>query len=282
MLPRMSLLIIASLLFASAWTSDSQFQGQHGAKSAQVSNAPTHPVRQRWLTGTGAYGFDHTTIAERSHDFRGCFDPAAHIAGIVRHQNFIGSPASARTDDEIPMDSLWTFGDTDVTLPRDIVEGTYRAVNNRGEVRIMELNEEKLAYHGILAGAPRRDLYVMDDENGRWYFIRQLPTPRMELARKSTNVKRDRSPSPSESVESILDLVMARLIGTAGAQTAETVAFTRGWARATWQHFTTDWIALLRQTRSWSEQTIDWIHAPFDNVEPPSRMATRPVWDAVN
>ncbi|MGE3314182.1 MAG: hypothetical protein AB7O26_03625 [Planctomycetaceae bacterium] len=276
MLPRVSLLIIASLLFASAWTSDSQFQDQQAAKRAHVTVQSTHPVRQRWLDRTTDYGFDHGSIARRSHDFRGCFDPSAHVTEGVRSQNIIRTPTNKTESDEIPMDTLWMFGDTDVTLPRDIVAGTYRAVNNRGQVRIIELNEEKLAYHGILAGAPRRDLYVMDDENGRWYFIRQVPTPRMEFARKPKNLDRDRSPSRSVSVASVIEAVMGQLIGTAGARMSETIARAGNWARATWQQLTTEWIALLRQTRSWSELGVDWIHAPSDDASDASRMATGP------
>lgn len=284
MIARVSLLLIASLLFASAWTYDTRYQGQ---KSQEVSVVSAHPVRQRWMSAVPGRGFDEPILLQAmrpSNEFRGCFDPSAAYSLEQRPVNTIGYGVKRTQIDEIPMDSLWMFGDSDVTLPRDIVAGSYRAVNNRGEVRNIELDDEKLAYHGILAGAPRRDLYVMDDNNSRWYFIRQQPVSRLELARKpAANARTQRHvhfPSWTKRVAAALDVVMANLFGTVGAQTVDQVSIAQGWAWDQWQMFATNWNALLRQTQSWAENTADWIHAPYHNIEPASRLATRPGSDS--
>jgi hypothetical protein len=168
------------------------------------------------------------------------------------------------------------FGDCDISLPRDIGEGSFRAINNRGDVRIIELDQDKLTYHGILAGAPRRDLYVMDDEAARWYFVRQRSAPRTEIAKKPTEREiLDRSPSRSNSAAGagIFDIVVGRVLGTDGAQTTGLVIVVRDWARTAWERLATEWIALLRHTGTWA---FDWIHAPHDTAEPASRIATEP------
>lgn len=281
MIARVSLLLIASLLFASAWTYDTRYQGQ---KSQEVSVVSAHPVRQRWMSAIPGRGFDEPILLQAmrpSNEFRGCFDPSAAYSLEQRPVNTIGIGVKRTEIDEIPMDSLWMFGDSDVTLPRDIVAGSYRAVNNRGEVRNIELDDEKLAYHGILAGAPQRDLYVMDDNNSRWYFVRQQqPVSRLELARQSAaNARTQRlvhCPSWTKRIAAALDVVMANLFGTVGAQTVDQVAIAQGWAWDQWRMFATNWNALLRQTQSWAENTADWIHAPYDSIEPASRLATRP------
>jgi hypothetical protein len=270
MLARVSLLFIASALFAGAWISDAQYQGEGVAKKQPVAVVPMHPVRQRWLDSA-------PVMTARVCDFRGCYDPSAvHEMMSGRRLNTIGFRAPRAEADEIPIDSIWMFGDCDITLPRDIGEGTYRAVNDRGEERVIDLDDEKLAYHGILAGAPRRDLYVTDDADARWYFIRQKPAaPRIEIAREST-VRNNfgQSASWSNSAAAVLEVAAGRVLGTAGAPLVEMFADAGIWARAKVQQLAMEWMALLRRSRSWAEMTIDWIHAPYDTVEPASRLAT--------
>jgi hypothetical protein len=81
---------------------------------------------------------------------------------------------SAR-DDEIPMDKLWIFGGIDISLPRDIVAGEYRVVSDRGDVRSLKLTPADLEYHDLSASSPAQDLYMVDANGARWYFIRVKP-----------------------------------------------------------------------------------------------------------
>lgn len=252
MLARVSLLVIASVFFAAAWTSDLEYQAAGESKVTPVSVTQLHPVRQRWYLPRTGCGFEQAIAnSDRAREFRGCFDSSAvKLVDERRPLNTIGQVTARIDADEIPMDTLWIFGDCDIELPRDIRPGMYRAVNNRGEVRNIELDDEKLTYHGIVCPGPQRDLYVVDDADSRWYFVRQS--------------------RPVRALE------FARLVKKTGTPVRALFEIAGGWVAEQWQQVTTIRDMLTRQARSFGDAATRWAVSPPGSVPAVSHTAELP------
>ena len=68
-------------------------------------------------------------------------------------------------------------------LPVDITCGLYQVVDNFGHMSLAQISPERLVQSGMNSDALPRDMYVHQEGNQRWYFIRQgeinvsLPRP---------------------------------------------------------------------------------------------------------
>ena len=82
------------------------------------------------------------------------------------------SREAARELETIPLDEREMFVACEPPLPAGITPGEYRVVGSRGEMFPLELTSEEIAYHGLASGGAARDLYEVEQEHCRWYFIR--------------------------------------------------------------------------------------------------------------
>jgi len=177
---RVLMLLIAAGLYLRIWSGDAEHQRLAALKrtAAGIQQAGTKqgtPPAERRTSRPAAAAADSRRSA-RDRDFRGSLGPGAESIVSFGLKTAARRQAGERqSEDQIPLNDLWIFGRCDVPLPPDIAEGRYRAVSTAGEVRIVELTDEELAYHGIPAAAPRREFYSAGEGNCRWYFVRLTP-----------------------------------------------------------------------------------------------------------
>ena len=259
---RVLMLLIAAGLYLRIWSGDAEHQRLAALKRTATGiqqareNKATPPAERR--TSQPAAAAADSRRPPRDRDFRGSLGPGADsIALFLSKRGASRQAGEHRSGDQIPLDDLWIFGRCDVPLPPDIAVGRYRAVSTAGEVRIIELTDEELAYHGIAAAAPQREFYSAGEGNCRWYFVRLTPL----AARPAMFVNR----SGSEQVDARSGAAYLSAAGewigagigtawkTAGALVRADVSLSRWWTWQQWLTLRRQWQALRRQAQRWVE-----------------------------
>ncbi len=256
---RVANLLAAAALFVRAWSGDAEFQHEQVElrRTAQKSNLyhPSHPRTHK--SGTSLRKPPAAAGSARQVSQTGTRRGPESSLPLVLLVELMSRDGSAVDPNEIPMNSLWMFGNCDLPLPPGISVGTYRAVSSRGEVRKIELGAEELEYHGITTVSTPRDLYWVSEGKTQWYFVRVESKPgRMWMAADQPDrLKLLRARVATVSGDLLQDALekfnaaISGLMVTAGAPTKTSGIRPRGW---TWQpmvELRQQWNALLRQVR---------------------------------
>jgi hypothetical protein len=81
------------------------------------------------------------------------------------------SPAAKRPIDAVPP-AAWSLSTCPLAAPMGITAGTYRVVDNAGQVGLLEVTTDDLAFHSFPADLQPLDCYTMSSGSARWFFIR--------------------------------------------------------------------------------------------------------------
>lgn len=148
---RITLLVLATGLFALIWTND-----RPAPKTRQA--APLAQSTQRAELGAVVSSDGTANAGTQIEEMKG--QAVSHFEPVL--------PMPV-----VPQDEAWMFNDCQMPLPEGIVPGEYRAVSHTGIVREFKLTLEDLkTYRGGNARFQTRDIYQSETETHRWYFIR--------------------------------------------------------------------------------------------------------------
>jgi len=264
---RVALLLMVTALYLQVWAGDQSFQREQRENNktspksylspATKGEENRSPARYRKDPATMQTGIDY-----RVRNSRG---PSADALPVIEiSHSTLSSRSRDVNSDEIPMNSLWMFGNCDLPLPVGIAPGTYRVVGSHGEVRKVELGEEELDYHGITA-MTSRDLYWVSEGKTRWYFVRVESKPEpLWMAADSTD-RRNLLQSINALVSRVdwqatlkkMTTVLGGLNVTEGALPESGDELSRGWTRQHRLELRQRWNAHLRQFQMGERQASE-------------------------
>lgn len=73
---------------------------------------------------------------------------------------------------ESPLPKLWRITNCRCPLPIGLTAGTFRVVDDVGQVGVLEVTNDDLAFFGLPTDFPRLDFHTRSTGTGTWYFIR--------------------------------------------------------------------------------------------------------------
>lgn len=138
---RLMLLLLVTGLFVQVWSEDSR-----QAAERRVARLSTHQPR---------------VVVQRLPD----------QLPQPRYNLIAHSPTGA-TQTESLLPKAWRLRNCPCPVPTHVTAGTYRVVDNVGQVGLLDVTNEELAFLGLPTDVTPLDLYSQASGTSQWFFIR--------------------------------------------------------------------------------------------------------------
>ncbi|MBI5759184.1 MAG: hypothetical protein HZA46_11765 [Planctomycetales bacterium] len=138
---RLMFLLLVTGLFVQVWSEDSRQAAER--RVARLRTHKAHVVVQR--------------MPER--------------LPLLRYNIAVNSPIEKAQSESLPPQT-WRLASCPCPLPTHLTAGTYRVVDNVGQVGLLDVTNEELAFLGLPTDVTSLDIYSQTSGTTQWYFIR--------------------------------------------------------------------------------------------------------------
>lgn len=174
------------------------------------------------------------------------------FASFMDEKSWEATPVDA---DVSTSEHLISMGDCDIPLPVDLSPGEYRIVNTQGAVYWKKWSAGELSYLGIPESVPLLNLYSLEEQGQKWFFVRVEPTELVIPVTEEKMIpvaglwdrKRELSASPddSDAAADMIHFAIERIAKSAG-RIGERIGSVRSQIQSTIGQTTGTWMEMMR------------------------------------